>query len=592
MASRASRVTLLALFTVGWAGGAAAQTSSPAEQRTVDRAERLYRSGRTSEAWDLLVGLLQTSPASAAGLTALFEISLERGDPDAFLPFGEAAMAAAGEDPTILDLEVRALVESGRLQQAREAAERWRRLRPEDPAGALALAGVHMARGDTGAAISVLDRAARGASASRALDLRRGELFVATGDEKRAVGVWSRLLAGETPAVADVVGQILSSGPDAGAFLEALAMELEGAPPELRRQGSRVALRAGRPEVARDLALSTLDADNPAGFLREYAREADGGGLPGEVAWAAAELGRRSSRPADRLRWMSLAADRGLLAGDSSAALEALGAIARSTPAGDRTHEAATRTMFDLLVADTGALAEAETLFAEYSATHPDSVVARAGMYAGLALAHARAGAIERGETLLARGRDEMGGDPEVDGVLDAAGAWLALYAGRRDSALARATRSVEQPALAPAERTERLGLLSWIRAGDSLEVAVAGRAAHALLRDPRGFDPAPPLRILAGAAPSSGRSVVLMGLAEVAAAAGRRDVAEGLWRGVVEAYADRPEAPAALLALARGATPESARGWLERLVVEYPESALAPTARRLLAELADGGRP
>ena len=52
------------------------------------------------------------------------------------------------------------------------------------------------------------------------------------------------------------------------------------------------------------------------------------------------------------------------------------------------------------------------------------------------------------------------------------------------------------------------------------------------------------------------------------------------------------PEAPRALLELARADHPENpgqAVVWLERLVVDYPESAMAPIARRLLAEWRTG---
>ena len=57
----------------------------------------------------------------------------------------------------------------------------------------------------------------------------------------------------------------------------------------------------------------------------------------------------------------------------------------------------------------------------------------------------------------------------------------------------------------------------------------------------------------------------------------------------LVLAYPAAPEAPPALLALARGAIDEDpgrASSWLEQLVVDYANSAVAPVARRMLAEL------
>jgi hypothetical protein len=125
----------------------------------------------------------------------------------------------------------------------------------------------------------------------------------------------------------------------------------------------------------------------------------------------------------------------------------------------------------------------------------------------------------------------------------------------------------------------------------DSAEVALSGRVALGLRRDPRGFDPGPSLRELAGLPASPGRPGVLLQMADVAADAGRGDVAGPLRRRVVEAFPASAEAPAALLDLARAAPPDGRREWLERLIVGYPDSALAPVARRLLAELEGGAR-
>jgi hypothetical protein len=36
----------------------------------------------------------------------------------------------------------------------------------------------------------------------------------------------------------------------------------------------------------------------------------------------------------------------------------------------------------------------------------------------------------------------------------------------------------------------------------------------------------------------------------------------------------------------------EEAAAWLERLIVDYPDSAVAPTARNLLTELRNGRGP
>jgi len=90
---------------------------------------------------------------------------------------------------------------------------------------------------------------------------------------------------------------------------------------------------------------------------------------------------------------------------------------------------------------------------------------------------------------------------------------------------------------------------------------------------------------------PASERAAVLDFLAESAEAAGAEADAEALRREIVETLPRTHEAPAALLALARTAVDdpeaeEEARVLLEKLIVEYPQSALAPQARTELERL------
>ncbi|MGH7447110.1 MAG: tetratricopeptide repeat protein, partial [Longimicrobiales bacterium] len=90
---------------------------------------------------------------------------------------------------------------------------------------------------------------------------------------------------------------------------------------------------------------------------------------------------------------------------------------------------------------------------------------------------------------------------------------------------------------------------------------------------------------------PADERAAVLDFLADVADAAGIPEDAAALRREIIETLPRTHEAPAALLTLARrvAADPESdeeARVLLEKLIVEYPRSALAPQARTELQRL------
>jgi TolA-binding protein len=79
----------------------------------------------------------------------------------------------------------------------------------------------------------------------------------------------------------------------------------------------------------------------------------------------------------------------------------------------------------------------------------------------------------------------------------------------------------------------------------------------------------------------------------ELARQAGEADRAVGLLAALVEGYPEAPEFPEAALALAglhreAGRTQEAGRV-LERLIVERPDSPVAPTARRALQRMRSG---
>jgi hypothetical protein len=94
---------------------------------------------------------------------------------------------------------------------------------------------------------------------------------------------------------------------------------------------------------------------------------------------------------------------------------------------------------------------------------------------------------------------------------------------------------------------------------------------------------------------PDRERAALLDFAAEVAESSGRPADADALRQVLVEEHADSPEAPTAMLALARGlsarpTTTDEARILLARLIVDYPRSALVPQARRELERLASAG--
>jgi len=570
----------------------AGQVSAASEQRTVARAERLRASGRGAEAASALREHLVRAPASPGALALLGELALESGEAAAFVPYAEAAVVAAPDEEVARLWWVRGLTGAGLLDSALAVSDGWLKEAPGLSAARLARADAQLAAGDSAGAVRTLGDAA---DPGRELLARFADLLLAVDDGGRLAAVWVELLALTPPAIDEVetglrTAEANGSGVVAASF-ERLRARLSGRRDRASRAGAIVALRLGRTEAARALAEAAPAPDDPeaAAFLREYVREAEAAEMPGEVAWSARRLAGLSARPADRLRWLALSGDQALAAGDTASAQRVLEELIRASTPGDGPHQSASRRLFALLAANPASLAEAASLLDGYVRQYPDSAAVEAGLRGDLALGHARAGDLGAAEALVADARNRI--RIAASGRLDAAAARLALYAGQPDSARERASRSVREVEIGAAERTRRLRLLTLVQAADTAEIRIAGAAALVLLSAPAAFDPGPALRDLAGLPASSGRSVVLAFLADAAAEAGRTRIAGALRRRIVIQHPGSPEAPAALLDLARASAPADAASWLEQLIVGYPRSALAPVARRMLAELDGGGR-
>lgn len=570
----------------------AGQASAASEQRTVARAERLRASGRTAEAASALREHLARAPASPGALALLGELALESGESAALVPYAEAAVVAAPDEEVVRLWWVRGLAGAGMLDSALAVSDRWLKEAPQLSAARLARADVQLAAGDSTGAIRTLDDAA---DPGRELLVRFADLLLAVGDGDRLAEAWVGLLALTPPATDEVetglrVAEADGSGAHAASF-ERLRTRLADRRDRASRAGAIVALRLGRAAAARALAEAAPTPDDPetAAFLGEYVREAEAAELPAEVAWSARRLVDLSARPVDRLRWLALAGDQALAAGDTASARRVLEELMRESTPGDGPHQLASRRLFGLLAANPASLEDAASVLDRYVRQYPDSTAVEAGMRGDLALGHARAGDLDTAEALVTDARERI--RVASSGRLDAAAARLALYAGRPDSARERASRSVREAEIGAAERTRRLRLLTLVQAADTAEIRIVGAAALGLLASPEAFDPGPALRDLAGRPASSGRSVVLSFLSDAAAAAGQARIAGALRRQIVLQHPGSTEAPAALLDLARASAPADAASWLEQLIVGYPRSALAPVARRMLAELDGGGR-
>jgi tetratricopeptide (TPR) repeat protein len=184
-------------------------------------------------------------------------------------------------------------------------------------------------------------------------------------------------------------------------------------------------------------------------------------------------------------------------------------------------------------------------------------------------------GWVRTGELSKARAALRAAG-PEADSS-DAAG-WLALYDGNLKSArtLLRNTTDTS-PELALA-----LGLISRIKGDSAVDV---GHAFLVLAQ----LDSAGAASAFVGAAPHHGDAGSLLVAIAAQLRSAQHDDAQAiaLWARILHDFADSPEAPGAELDWARtlrrkGDAP-GAVARLEHLIINYPESALVPQARREL---------
>ncbi|HEY0306440.1 MAG TPA: tetratricopeptide repeat protein, partial [Longimicrobiales bacterium] len=212
--------------------------------------------------------------------------------------------------------------------------------------------------------------------------------------------------------------------------------------------------------------------------------------------------------------------------------------------------------------------------------------------------------------------RDEYAEAPELDataamlatgyyekGDLEAAAAALERVAGphsnlargrialrRGDVSGARAALMASAPSLRGAEATQTLKLATLLGKvsreggellGEALAATSAGEGKNAVLAVEKRVDALPEMErpaILDFAAALADRSQLPLD-------------GERIRRRIVTDFPRSNEAPSALLTLARSLTErgdavDEAKTWLEKLIIEYPRSALVPQARQELDRL------
>lgn len=539
--------------------GSAAQAQAITDTLVV-RALELEGNGAARDAVPLYRRALDGSDAVTA-LLGLERVFAELGQLDSLLVPLDRVLARHPDDVSARTVQLRTLQALHRGDELRAAVAAWAQVARRDPAPYRELARILIAEGRTTAADSVLRDGQRALGDAAPFAAEIAQVRAAAGAWPEAATAWRTALATQ-PWLA-----------------EAAAYALQHTPVPAR-DAVRAALRHAPTATAARLALASLESrwgshaegwavlrDLPVDSASAVAWIAFGEQAEAEARWAQAREAFEAA-----LRWRDDAALRIRAAG---AALESgdPAAVPRLAPLASATSDSGgvARELVPLHVralARLGRAAEAArlaTAFDRFLAPGLRSALARS-----VAMGWVRSGDLTRAGAALRAAGD--GADSS------SAAGWIALFEG--DALRARALLASGE------ERSADVALaLAVLARHRAPRTPVIGAAFLALLRGDTtaaaaGFE-------AAADSAADAASLLVLTAARLRATAGDTASAMRGWLRVVDAYGASPEAPEALLSLARAlrAAGQAQRSneRLEQLVLSHPTSALVPVARREL---------
>ncbi len=581
---------VLLISSAGPSAALAQRAPTPDESRLVEWAARLDAADRPDEALSVLGGLLDEHPTSEPGLALLLQIAGRRERVAPFLPRFERAGGGEAASEDLRRLWVDALLAAGQADSARSVAAGWAEARPTEAAAYVAWASAEIASGDPEAGAETLRRGRRKLGSPAAFAVELGTLSLDMGDYRGAADEWVRLTQTEADAT---LLEVAVGGDDEvrAEFADAVAAAVRGMPPAATVAASHLMLRFGAPERAGELARDLegrLAPSERREFLARFAEGARASGAHGQGAWAAERLADLLVDPVRRDRWRAAAADMALQAGDSTRARRAFDQLLRSVARGTDVHRVSARRLFSLSLSETD---DAERMLADFQRTYPQPESELVDMRIELARSFVRAGRLSDAERILVAGTSTTpAGDVVPHARLALELGHVRLYAGDvtgATQALDDATGAIGSDVRT---RTSAIRLAGALASSDSAAAKRFGRLLHLIAREPAPTELETGLREWeSGDTSPEGMALAAAGLDKAGFAA----QASALRGRLIERYPGAQESPVALLAIARyeralqpldvaGSSPVSR---LERLILEYPESAVTPLARRLRAE-------
>jgi tetratricopeptide (TPR) repeat protein len=562
-------------------GAAAQQVPDPQGEIAIIRAsEALEARNDLAGAERLIRGILTRSPTSLTSLITLERLLTMQGRVSDLEPYIDRLLQVDPQSVIGHQMQVRLYATINKPADLTRAAEAWIGVSPNIETPYREIARAMRGRGDLEGAAAVLDRGRRKIGGN-ALALELGDIYSDLKDYDRAALEWSRGIGKDGQGFL-LVQRRLQGLPDGGtgAIPRLVAtLRLDPTTPERRRAAATIALDAGlvadADALARQVYRGLKSAERPA-FLVDVARRADNTGAAALAYWAYGELVKIDTDSTRMLALRSRYAQLALAVGDTARAARVYLDLERAAAPGSPQRRQALAARIEL-AADRGdavhATADLQQLRSEFPiAPELDEVASR------VANAWLDNGNLEEAEAAVAG----------INGAR-AGAARGRIYLRRGEVEKARAEIIASAPHLQGAEATEALTLAALMSRMSHAGGELVGRALGIA-----GDNPESAVRLMLTAskelAPTE-RADILDYAAVVADRASLPALAEVVRREIVETYPQSSAAPAALLSLAsalvaRGASIDDARLLLEKVILEYPKSALVPQARRDLDRL------
>jgi tetratricopeptide (TPR) repeat protein len=551
---------------------------------SLTRAFDLERRGNFAQAADLYRSVLATRPGEVSALLGLERSLVPLNRLPEILPQVRAALAANPTGAPIYGVALRAYSAANQLDSLQSAVEQWAKIAPGDETPFREWGAAALARHDRSTARKAYTMGREKLGRPDALAAEVAQLAIMDEDWSGAAREWARAtkaMPGYRPSAITSLAEAPRKARDD--ILKQLDKEDS---PEATRLAVALRARWGDPLGAFSSLMDNLPEGTAPAIeaLQQFLEQARTQSTPDAYkaqGKALEELAERWTGAPQKARYRLDAARAYASAGDRASARRMLTMIAEDPVNAPAVTAGATATLIGLLV-DEGKLDEASKRLEEYRNVLP--VDEYQDLRRNIALGYGRTGTPDRGLALLAT-------DSTVEGM--AAVGRIQLYRGDIKGA-SDAFRAAGPFAGDRAQATERAALLATLQPIEADTLPALG-LAFAKLDSGDSVHAAAAFEKLAADLPPTGGGAELKLLAgRIQAAQNQPIAAEQLFRAAI--VKDAPAtAAAASLELSRllmdQDRPSEAAIMLERMILDYPTSALVPQARRLLDQ-ARGATP